>query len=676
MCSLGCFAQSGSPYSNNVFPAQSFTATAQTGAVIQLNGQQISYGAGTITVTGTALTTVTFAVQGSSDGGVTYYALPISAVASPGTTPTTTVTATASGLYQVSLVGITHVKFVTSGTFTATSVSLALTATPNFAISRNGGSSSGGTSAGVALLPGAPNVVYSFVATGDQAGSTLHDVSGNSTNATLTTSPAPVWTGTGLSFNNSSGTAAQLPASLNVDRTFCASVFAPFYTNSNGGTNASVILANSGINGSWSAVGHDFGSGYGVQLYQPYALINGGAGAFTGATPPVSGFHTFCWVQGLSGNSTVDRLFTDGQEMIYSFQNASGGTITAGNWTMGAFGGLNSFLTFYYFAGWTAQLTPAQIQQASLAMNAAVQARGVLIAPLTSPTNVPKLLAVGDSITCCGGSATTVWWPSNLSINSAYSAVTNEGISGFSAFAISGAASWRDTPQCYTGGQRTTVILFAGTNDLAIFGFTAAQTMNSIQSYVNYLRNAGCQVGVGTMLSRVGADASKDALNPIIRNGSVNGGYFVVDFASQPLVGADGAFAGADFNADQVHPNNAGQVLNGASASNAVNAYGIGAASAANPTPYVNTATMLSADRFVNAVPTAATTYTLPDCLGVTGAQYQIANNSLGANTITFAGKASEAITGSATLAQSTVARFQATLISQAAAGCGWLRVQ
>ena len=72
-----------------------------------------------------------------------------------------------------------------------------------------------------------------------------------------------------------------------------------------------------------------------------------------------------------------------------------------------------------------------------------------------------------------------------------------------------------------------------------------------------------------------------------------------------------------------------------------------------------------------------AATATLPgDCLGVTGTVYQIANASAGANTITFSGKTSEAITGSTTLAQNTTAKFQATLISQSAAGCGWQRIQ
>jgi hypothetical protein len=138
--------QLASPYSNSVFPAKILTATGQTSAAIQLNGLVVpstigsSFASGTITLTGSSLTTVTFAVMGSSDNGATYYALPIYIAASPTTSPATTITATANGLYQVNLAGLTHIKFVTSGTFTATSVTMTLTASPNAMVSRQGGS--------------------------------------------------------------------------------------------------------------------------------------------------------------------------------------------------------------------------------------------------------------------------------------------------------------------------------------------------------------------------------------------------------------------------------------------------------------------------------------------------------------------------------------------------------
>lgn len=140
-----------SPYSNVVFPSQTFTATGQTGAAIQLNGLTVtstvgsSFASGNITLTGSSLTTATFSLQGSADNGKTYFPIAVAAVSTPGST-LTNVTATAPGLYQVSLAGLTHVRFSTSGTFTATNVGLTLTASPNglpTSLGGNGGGSGG-----------------------------------------------------------------------------------------------------------------------------------------------------------------------------------------------------------------------------------------------------------------------------------------------------------------------------------------------------------------------------------------------------------------------------------------------------------------------------------------------------------------------------------------------------
>lgn len=105
--------------------AQSFTATAQTGAKINLGG----YSSGTIEVYGT-ITTVTFAIQGSNDGGVNWFALPTAVITAPGTLAATQ-TATAAAMYRVNLAALTNVRFVTSGTFTGTGVFIKITASGN-----------------------------------------------------------------------------------------------------------------------------------------------------------------------------------------------------------------------------------------------------------------------------------------------------------------------------------------------------------------------------------------------------------------------------------------------------------------------------------------------------------------------------------------------------------------
>lgn len=143
-----------SPYNTKIFtPAVVLTATAQTSAPVALGnpstGTASSWSVGTITLIGNTLTTATFGVLGSADGGVTYAPIAINAYGTPATVGTTA-TATTSGLYQVSLAGLTHIEFVTSGTFTATNISLLLTAAPNGAVGRSGGGGTGGAPSGPA----------------------------------------------------------------------------------------------------------------------------------------------------------------------------------------------------------------------------------------------------------------------------------------------------------------------------------------------------------------------------------------------------------------------------------------------------------------------------------------------------------------------------------------------
>lgn len=105
--------------------AQLFTATAQTGATLTLP----AVASGTIAVTGT-ITTVTWAVQGTTDG-VHFFAIPTALVSAPGTLAQTETTTT-NTLYVVNVAGLTGIRFVTSGTFTATgAVAFKFTATAN-----------------------------------------------------------------------------------------------------------------------------------------------------------------------------------------------------------------------------------------------------------------------------------------------------------------------------------------------------------------------------------------------------------------------------------------------------------------------------------------------------------------------------------------------------------------
>lgn len=561
------------------------------------------------------------------------------------------------------------------------------------------------TNGSVAILPGTPNVVYSFVAPGDQTcspGSTLSDISGQGNNGTVgTTAPGCGTNSDGLSYNMgfNSSSYVNLPSAVNADETWCAGALFPTYNgpDDNTGTETpdyGIVLVSDDFN----AYGYGWFSGEGgitgyQNLYFPFT-VNNALGRETVASGGQAGFHTWCYIQGQSANSTTDRLFIDGQESLNYNTQGRAGAQTSGNLRLGRSksgpGALWSNLSFYYLAGWSAQLTPAQISQASYGIAQTVAARGAQIAPYVKQyaqalTSAPfsNLIAAGDSITFGHGATTN--WPAQLVLNTSVYAVINQGISGTLASTINEYGSWRDAPLCKQGSYSCMAVIFAGTNDMCVINYAPTQVLGNIESYVNQIKAAGGQAGVGTMISRASTnsgcfgangDTDKNALNQLIRDNAASGGYFVVDFAANPLLGADGASANATyFQSDQTHPTNAGQILLGAEGSNAINAWGVGSSSKAAPTIYTtNTQTMVSGDRYVTAIPTAAAVYTLPDCLGVTGTDYTITNSSAGAFTITLSGAGSETITGSATVAQNSTGTFVAQLISQSAAGCYWLR--
>ena len=199
-----------SPYSIALYKPQVFTASGVTGTAIPLNGLQSgsslvgsSFSSATINATGTALVTATFAVQGSPDNGATFYPLLITQQNLAGASPTLSVTVTANTIYQVSVAGMTHIRFVTSGTFTAATLTLTLNASPN-AQAVNG--RSGGTVAGVTTFNGRNGPVTLMGSDVAGVGTLTNDTSGNAATATHATSAD---TATSATTAGSATTAAQ-----------------------------------------------------------------------------------------------------------------------------------------------------------------------------------------------------------------------------------------------------------------------------------------------------------------------------------------------------------------------------------------------------------------------------------------------------------------------------------
>lgn len=104
----------------------------------------------------------------------------------------------------------------------------------------------------------------------------------------------------------------------------------------------------------------------------------------------------------------------------------------------------------------------------------------------------------------------------------------------------------------YRGNPHDTVSIWASTNDVAS-GSTPSQAYANLTSYIRAAHATGFKVITATMISRVGQDANKNALNTLILANTA-GADFIVDFTGTPL-GCDGCYANTTyFTGDEIHP--------------------------------------------------------------------------------------------------------------------------
>jgi lysophospholipase L1-like esterase len=263
------------------------------------------------------------------------------------------------------------------------------------------------------------------------------------------------------------------------------------------------------------------------------------------------------------------------------------------------------------------------------------------------PLRAPQLYAIGDSIT--SGLTDDYAWPSQLSLTRqpAY-AITNWGIPNATVAAIVGSEPNRAGTRCATGAGPGVAIVFAGTNDIVALNYTPQQVVNNYASEVQTLKHSGCTVFVATMLSRfygTNYDGVKNTFDELLLSQAKSMGTDgVVDFAADPNLGADGAYASTTWFTDQTHVTNGGQTRLGQIASNTLNyfyGYTVSQPHLVTSTTY----TLTSSDAAVTAAPTANAAYTLPDCTGPSGGIYTIMNPQ-SAYTLTITGGASQPING------------------------------
>ena len=495
---------------------------------------------------------------------------------------------------------------------------------------------------------------YDFL---EGSGMVLADGSGSGNDGTLGVgSKAPTWTATGLQFTGEQN--VSLPPALNASQTFFFALYVdPLLGSGTLYDQDPVLLSNSKGAAGFSLL-YDAFSGQRLvpYAYAPTAVVNGVP--TTAAAGVLSGFHVFGVVLG-SGSSGdgLDHLYVDGQEVTYLRQGSSGTVQNSGNFYLGSSGvspllssGFNG--TLFRMVSYPNVVSASAVQAITSNIVADLVQRGVPTAPVPSPSApTPVIQAIGDSITL--GSGASEAWPNLLSFPSAAAYAINDlGIYAITLEAISGSEPNRVALHCPTDAGPAIAIVFAGTNDLIQPENSAQTVFGFLTSEIQTLKTAGCRVFAGTMISRHGEDGTgttldekKDAYDALILSQAISlGAEGVVDFAANPLLGADGASSDAYFQGDGVHPTDAGQALLAAAASNTL-AYYLGSTEA-NPTRVTSADYgMAAGDRYVTRASSTAGTLTLPDCTGPSGAVYHVTNTGAGAATI-VSGSGSQPIGG------------------------------
>lgn len=141
-------APAQSPWTNTKFTPMVLTATSQT-VLLNTTGQlgqgnqKNSFGICTLSVTGSSLTTATFAIKASVDG-TNYVSLLITPVGSTTGATTQTVTSAPAG-FTVPCGGWSYLEAVSSGTFTATSITITVVGSPNAQVASAGVGGGGGS---------------------------------------------------------------------------------------------------------------------------------------------------------------------------------------------------------------------------------------------------------------------------------------------------------------------------------------------------------------------------------------------------------------------------------------------------------------------------------------------------------------------------------------------------
>lgn len=387
----------------------------------------------------------------------------------------------------------------------------------------------------------------------------LVDYSVNGNNATGTVGTAPTITAITGGIRCLGSGAVILPVALNSAKTiqFVASI--PRYS----GTQQSFIQGNATTS-----------VGIGLIFGTPGGPVNGGS-ADMERLATFNGAAILSVTRGTAANlaniafalDTVDRIYINGvDEGAFTsayYQQATVAAQNAGSYQLCG-STQNNYLTtvsqggwIYYAVFYNRVLAPGEVMANAVFMNNAMTYRGLTMASPLAPFGFTNNLGNGpnpqdvfvfdgDSLTFANGNLTS-FATQNLILTGSPS-IVNQGKTASHATDLVATAD-QSVDSLFTPiAQRNAAINWSGTNDCPSVNY--GSTLKWVQDRLR----VGWRPFVTTMVSRTLQDACKNSLNTLIRGG-FNNGYTIIDLASDPNVGADGANTNAlFFQGDNLHP--------------------------------------------------------------------------------------------------------------------------
>ncbi len=364
-----------------------------------------------------------------------------------------------------------------------------------------------------------------------------------------------------------------------------------------------------------------------------------------------TGVLTASWGTTQAGGADDDKLWINGVHppfitTLSALRSNNTHPYQIGGAAAGSCIATQSYLTgkIYWVVFWATEPTDADEATARNFIVSAMANRNVNVS-MTSTIGTDQLVLVGDSITAANGLTQSAWnWVANncgTCLVRPNPQISNLAVTGYNIqtnmfppykqllFPYLGSTNGTSG----TGVELNAMNIFsiwAGTND-GPSTTALSQILMDKQSQMcrDWKLAGGNKCMIATMISRTTADAQKNTYDPVILNSWPL--YFdaIIDYAANPLLGADGANAANTpsgwFLADSVHPNQQAEynlitpyfihVVNSFNANPSFSAGNV--YSSTNPAAVAVTAATESTNTMTFT--TAANTFALGNCVTVTG---------------------------------------------------------